>query len=302
MSLLRLAPVGISALAIVLSTTAGLPLLPAQGSNPQISAPSGSLVNDAPSAPVIFAKIPASSEDIALSVETVKVKIRRLPGVNEISIASNCPSHWNVSGRVIRQVALSTASRGVSVRADATGAQAIVNGHIYQLPRDSDGAVHSLKIESEQVIINGNKLEPLKGSDVPGSCIGPDVLDVVVPDSYSGGLIVSCHGSSEVVIDSWSGGSVLLSLHDSSSVVAGKLNGLSKAVVDIDGLGKAELKAVTTKALVANINGGGAVKVLSGSSDLSNATISGSGTIVLKGKFKNLKKSINGTGSIQLLE
>jgi hypothetical protein len=286
---------GILICGILLST-------PAFSSNPQISTPTANIMNDASSAPVSFAQIPATAPEIAFSFETVKVTIKREAGLDEIRISSNCPNHWNVSSSVVRQVALSSTSKGVSVRADATGAQAIVNGQIYQLPRGSDGAVHSLKIENGQVIINGQKLSPIAGSDVPGGCTGPDVLEVRVPESYKGGLLLSCHGASDVNLDSWMGGSVMISLHGSGNVNTGKLQNLSKAVFDVDGTGKAEIKGLTAKALVANINGAGSVLVNGGSADLSNATISGSGSIKLKGSFKNLKKSVNGSGSIQVLE
>lgn len=261
------------------------------------------MINEASSSTVSFAKIPGSAQEIGLSVESaVKVHVKRSAGIGEINVSSNCPGHWNVSGNVVTQVAMSSTSKGVSVRADAAGAKAIVNGHIYQLPRDANGAVHSLKIENGQVIINGQKLDPMPGSDVPGTCTGPDMLEVEVPDHYSGGLIISCHGASDVKVDSWTGGTVMLSLQGNANVVTGNLHGLSKAVVDINGPGKAEIKAITAKTFVANSNNGGVLHVNSGSADMSNATISGSGSITLKGKFKNLKKSVNGEGNIQVLE
>lgn len=304
MSASSICPRVVLAAHLIISTMicAGLASSPAVASGPQITAPPAQTLNNAPSSTARFATIPKESEDIGLAVETAKVTIRRAPGIEDIAVSSSCPSHWNVTGKVIRQVALSTLSQGVSVRADATGAQAIVNGKIYQLPSDSDGTVHSLKIENGQVIINGQRLEPLRGSDVPGTCTGLDVLEVLVPENYAGGLILSCHGSADVNVDGWTGSNILLSLHGSSNVTAGKLNGLTKVVVDVDGLSKANIKGVSTKAFVANVNGSGGVTVGGGSAELSNATISGSGTITLKGKFRNLKKSVNGSGSIQVIE
>lgn len=275
---------------------------PVSASNPQVGAPQADRLNNSSSSPVNFAKIPSSADEIVLSVETVKVSLRRVAGAKEMTVSSNCPGHWNVSGNVIRQVAFSSTAKGVSIRADATGAQAMVNGRIYQLPRDSDGAVRSLKIESGQVVINGRKLDPIPGSDVPGPCTGPEVLDVQIPDSYKGGLTLSSHGAAEVQVDSWEGSKIVLLIHGTSSVEMGKVSGLAKLVIDIEGQGKARVKAVSTKALVANINGAGTLQVDSGSAEMSNATVSGSGTITLKGKFKNLKKSVNGGGDIQVTE
>jgi hypothetical protein len=271
-------------------------------SNPQVGTPQADSLNSSSSSTVSFAKIPASAEEIVLSVETVKVSLKRVPGAKEMNVASNCPGHWNVSGNVIRQVAFSSTAKGVSIRADATGAQAMVNGKIYQLPRDSDGAVRSLKIESGQVVINGRKLDPIPGSDVPGPCTGPEVLEVQIPESYKGGLVLSSHGAADIQVDSWEGSKIVLLIHGTSSVEMGKVSGLSKLVIDIEGQGKARVKGVSTKALVANINGAGTLQVDGGSADMSNATVSGSGTITLKGKFKNLKKSVNGGGDIQVIE
>ncbi|GEM_PF-2380521 len=277
-------------------------LLPAPASNPQIGTPPSSLFDQPPSSVIPFAEIPASAEEIALSVETVKVTVHRAAALDSVKVLSSCPSHWNVSGNVVRQVALSSTARGVAIRADATGAQAIVNGHIYQLPRDAEGAVHSLKIENGEVIINGQRLKPLPGSDVPGSCTGPETLEIQVPDSYTGGLVLSCHGASDVQVDSWKGGTLVIMLHNQSTVSTGRLQGLAKAVVDIEGDSRAEIKDISTRAFVANINGSGTVFVGGGSADMSNATISGSGKMVLKGRFRNLRKSINGTGTIQVTE
>src|SRR5579885_526006 len=250
-------------------------LLPAPASNPQIGTPPSSLFDQPPSSVIPFAEIPASAEEIALSVETVKVTVHRAAALDSVKVLSSCPSHWNVSGNVVRQVALSSTARGVAIRADATGAQ---------------------------VIVNGQRLKPLPGSDVPGSCTGPETLEIQVPDSYTGGLVLSCHGASDVQVDSWKGGTLVIMLHNQSTVSTGRLQGLAKAVVDIEGDSRAEIKDISTRAFVANINGSGTVFVGGGSADMSNATISGSGKMVLKGRFRNLRKAINGTGTIQVTE
>lgn len=253
-------------------------------------------------AAVGFAQISTSSPEVALSVESAHVKIRRVPAQQDIVVLSNCPKHWNVTGGVIRQVALSTTQKGVQLRADAAGAHVVVNGRVYQLPRDSDGAIRSLKVENGVVLINGRALEPLPGSDKPGSCTGPDALEVTVPDQYSGGLTIYCRGRSTVAVDSWKGGNLVASLSGEAALSAGKVSGLKKAVVDVQGTGTAQIDGLWAKAFVANINGGGSVKVNSGVADMSNATVSGTGSIELTGQFRNLKKSVQGTGSVTVTE
>lgn len=251
---------------------------------------------------VSFAKLAPTVPDILLAVEGVKVNIRHAATATEIGIFSNCPAHWNVRGNVIRQVALSTAQKGVSLRADAFGGQVAVNGRIYQLPKGSDGAIRNLKISDGVVMANGQKLEPLVGSDVAGSCTGPDTLEIVVPSSYVGGLELYCQGASEIALDTWQGGSIIANLNGASKLQAGKLQKLSKTVIDVQGTGQAQIKELLTKAFVANINGAGSVSVESGRADMSNATISGTGTMTFHGRFDNLKKSVNGTGTITIVD
>src|SRR4051812_5884008 len=50
-----------------------------------------------------FGQINSAAPGIVLTVEDTKVKIRRSADVHEIVTTSNCPSHWNVQGNVIRQ-------------------------------------------------------------------------------------------------------------------------------------------------------------------------------------------------------
>ncbi len=270
-----------------------------QAAGPSVSLPNPE-IPESPSGPVVFAQIQTSMPGIVLNVESVKVTVRHAATADSISVASNCPAHWNVNGNTVRQVALSSTQKGVSLHASGAGAEVTVNGHIYQLPQGSDGAIHSLKVENGQVIINGQKLDPLPGSNVPGDCTGPDALEVTVPQSYEGGLELICTGTSSAQLDSWQKGPLVVSLAGQSSLTTGPLKKLEKAVIDVQGSGSAQIADLTAHALVANITGSGTLTVSNGSADMSNATISGTGSMHLKGSYKNLKKSVNGTGTIQI--
>ena len=59
---------------------------------------------------------------------------------------------------------------------------------------------------------------------------------------------------------------------------------------------------MTTKALVVNVVGDGKITIDHGMADISNATISGTGTITLHGKYNNLQKAVNGQGAIEILD
>jgi len=277
----------------------GLPVTAANPANPMVGA---TAVPQQSSNLVDFAHIAKDAPGILLVVEGVKVNIRHKADATDVSVASNCPGHWAVKGNIVRQVALSTTQRGVSVRADALGGQAIVNGRIYQLPKGSDGTIRNLKIENGVVTANGQPLEPLVGSSVPGDCTGPDTLEVTVPTSYQGGLELYCQGASVVDMDDWQGGSLIANLGGTSQLTTGRLQKLAKVVVDVLGGGKAQIKELSARVFVANINGSGSVTVDSGSADMSNATVSGTGTMTIHGKFANLKKAVTGTGTITVLD
>ncbi len=278
-----------------------LGLVPGQalGAGPVVEVQPGKVKADGP---VQFARVGASASEIVLLVESARVTIRRQGTAEEISVASNCPAHWNVTNHVIRQAAMSTTQKGVSMSADSAGARIILNGKIYPLAQGSDGSIRNLQVKDGVVTINGRQLQPLPGSDVPGNCTGPDLLEVTVPEAYAGGLTVSCRGGSGVTIDSWTGGSLIANLSGSSTLSADSLKGLEKAVIDVNGDGKARIKSLASRAFVANINGGGSVQVDNGTAQLSNATVSGAGTMTLRGKFGNLKKSVAGSGNIDVTE
>jgi hypothetical protein len=252
--------------------------------------------------PVNFAQIAGTSQNLSAQAESGKVVIKHLPGITSINLKSNCPAHWNVTSGVIRQVATSGTQKGVSLRADGMGAQVTVGGRIYQLPRGEDGAIRNLKVENGVVLINGKKLEPLPGSDKPGDCTGPEMLTVEVPDSFAGDLTLSLNGTAQVELDRWKKGNLQVNLNGTSVFQSGLLEQLDKAVIDVQGTGLAKVSELNTKVLVANITGSGSLNIDKGRAQMSNATISGAGMMVLKGSYPNLKKSVNGPGMIQVLE
>jgi hypothetical protein len=258
--------------------------------NPDTTNPSGTK----------FGQIDSSAPAIILTVEDTRVKIRRSADVQNIITTSSCPSHWSVKGNAIRQVVQSQPQKGVTLRAGAGGAQITLNGQLYQVPQGADGGIHSLKVENGVVTINGKKLEPLSGSASPG--VGPDTLEIAVPQSYAGGLSIASQGSSSIDIDEWKGGPIEANLGGSSTLTAGNLSKLERIYINVSGTGNAEVNNLNTKVLVANIDGRGTIKVNNGSAATSNATVSGDGTIMLKGKYPNLKKAVRGNGVIDVQE
>lgn len=250
---------------------------------------------------VNFAQISADAPEIILAVEGVRATIKRVPKISQITVSSNCPGHWNCTRNVIRQVAALNLPKGVAIRADSAGGVALVGGKIYALP-SSGGQIKGLKIENGQVIINGEAVQPIPGSDKPGSCNGPDVLEIQVPDTYTGDLRVIINGSSEVIVDSWKKGVLQANVGNNGTLSAGKLDQVSKLVIDVQGTGKAHIGNMTTKALVVNVVGDGKITIDHGTADISNATISGTGTITLHGKYNNLQKAVTGQGAIEILD
>lgn len=250
---------------------------------------------------VNFAQISPDAPEIILAVEGVKATIKRVPKISQITIASNCPGHWNCTRNVIRQVAALNMPKGVAIRADSAGGVALVGGKVYGLP-SSGGQIKGLKIENGQVIINGQAVQPIPGSDKAGSCTGPDVLEIQVPDTYAGDLRIVINGNSDVTVDNWKDGALQANVGTNGSLSAGKLDKVAKLVIDVQGGGKAHVGNMTTKALVVNVVGDGKITIDHGMADISNATISGTGTITLHGKYNNLQKAVNGQGAIEILD
>lgn len=244
-----------------------------------------------------FATVPTTCAELVIVSENAKVLIKRTKQASQIVLSSNCPRNWNVKNNVIRQSGFSTERKGTALYADALGSRAVVNGVVYVF---ADGPMKGLKMGPEGVFINGQKVEPLKGSDVPCNCSGSDVLEVQVPESFNGDLKIGATGKSDLSIDSWTGGALSCTLLGESSLTANKLESLSKAVFDNRGRGKADVSELSTKVFVANISGAGEVTVRKGKAEVSNATVAGSGKVTLTGNFKNMQKMVEGQGSVEV--
>ena len=253
--------------------------------------------DQAPAGFVSFGHIPVTSEQIVIFAENARVSVSRSASATDITVSSNCPRNWNLSGSVVRQAGFSSPPKGVSMMSDALGARAIVNGHVYPLPA---GQLKGMSLGKDGVIIGGKKVDALAGSDIPGQSDGPDAVAVVVPEKYSGSLLLGAGGASEVQVSSWNGGKLEATILGDANLSTGNLKSLTKAVVDLRGKGKAEIGDLSTKVLVANVSGSGSVVVKNGSADVSNATVSGDGSISLKGNYKNLKKAVDGHGTINI--
>lgn len=288
---------GVSSLAVALVLTGGI-VMQAQASKSEVNVDKKTN-QDGASGTVRFATVANTNGELVVVAEDAKVFVKRVPNSTEIIVNSNCPRNWHVEGRMIRQCGFATEKKGTGLMADALGSRAIVNGKIYVLP---GGKMTGLKMGPDGVFVGGEKLEPLKGSDVPGTCSGPDIVEIQVPDNFTGGLKIGSSGNSDIQVASWKDGPFECVLLGNSSLSAGKFDALAKTVLDNRGKGKAEVSDVSTKVFVANIQGTGQVIVKRGSADMSNATVAGSGSISLKGNFSKLQKSVDGTGTIDVSE
>ncbi len=244
-----------------------------------------------------FATVPITEKKIVVLAEKASVNISRSAGVQEITVSSNSPGNWNVQDGFVRQAVI-CGGKGVGIKMDALGSRAIVNGVIYPRP---DGPMTGLQLKSDAVYVNGEKVKPLQGSGEPRTSGQPDSLTITVPDSYTGSLSIGCGGDSQITLSDWKGGDVSLTLIGDSSITAGKLSALDKAVVDNRSTGKASIQRINAKIFVANLQGAGVVNVNNGAAEMSNATVTGTGIMTLKGNFKNLKQAVQGTGKIEVI-
>jgi hypothetical protein len=261
---------------------------------------------------ITIGHLPSNSTLLAVLSEDADIKITRSSKATEFTVATNQPGNWNISGSTIRQAGLIN-SHGVAMLSDKLGSRCIANGKIYPLP---PGPIQGgISLGKDGVSVAGKKLEPLAGTDVAGLGAGApessgadnnqqkkDRLEIIVPEDYRGNLKIGAASSSQVELGGWNGGNIEAYMIGKGSLSAGKLEGLSKAIVDVNGTGNVEIKKMYTKVLIANINGSGKIAVGEGSADMSNATVSGDGSIVLKGNYKNLKKAVQGQGTISVTE
>lgn len=246
-----------------------------------------------------FGQIPANVDRVMVLVEDAKVHITRT-GSGTISVGSNCPRNWNVTGALVRQAGFSKPRQGVAMMADALGSRAIVNGKIYPLPQ---GGMKGLSMNQQGVTIGGEKVTPIQGTDAPGTCDGPDSVTVKAPDSFTGGLLLGASGATDALIDSWKGGTFECTLMSTSCLKTGSIGPVDKAVIDLRGSGKVEIDNIAARVLVVNVGGTGTVTIKGGSADITNLTVSGKGVINAKGKFKGLQKAVEGgAGTITVTE
>src|SRR5262249_47295007 len=147
-------------------------------------------------------------------------------------------------------------------------------------------------------------IEPLPGSDVPAAA-APNARDDVmirVPESYSGSLNLSLNGDSKATVSDWTGGNITARLSDSSNLETGDLNDVSKVDISTNGTARAFVVALSTQQLVAHNNGSGQIELKHTSANSCQATVKGTGKIIVHGKVKDLKTSAEGGGSVQVTE
>jgi hypothetical protein len=272
---------------------------PALASAPQIEVDTPAAAKTSPGM-IVFAHVPATSSTLGILVENAHVKVVRDPAAADITVASNCPHDWNIQGSLIRQAGFTRPTHGVRITADEFGQRAIVNGKIYSVPQ---GAAN-LQLGPKGVSIGGKPIEPLSGSDVPGTTEDQDAVEVTVPDSYIGNLILGMESGSAADVNSWKNGEFKCMLQGDSKLETGILSSLTKAAVDLKGNGSlgpsVRIADVSAKVLVSNVNGHGSINIENGSAQITNATVTGDGHITMRGHFDNLKQAIEGTGSIKV--
>lgn len=256
---------------------------------------------------VVFGHIPASSDKVVVVSEAAKIIVSQSGAGSDITVSSNSPRNWNLNGSQVRQAGFSEKRNGVAMLADALGNRAIVNGQIYVLPQGQmkgmnlgPGGVFIKLPTGPDGALESKKLDPLAGSSLPGPGGTPDCLEISVPASFTGTLVVGAASTSEVLVPLWKSGGIEVSLMGQSKLTAGDISGSPKAVIDNRGKESAEVDKLNAKLLVLNVSGAGKINVKSGGSDMTNVTVEGTGTIDMKGKYNKLQKAVNGEGQIRI--
>lgn len=248
-----------------------------------------------------FTSLPLDVPQVAIELQNASLTIVHQPTGDKIDILSNCPQRWTATRSGVTQAATGSPSKGVSLTAGVGGGRIELFGKFYKLPADSDGVIRNLQVKDGVVTMNGKPLEPLPGSNVPGPCTGPDQLKVVVPAQYKGGLTLLLHGSSRADVDSWSGGEFKAVLVDDARLTAKKLVGLDKVVLDHRGKGSIAVNGLESKTFVVNAESASTIAIKDGKTEVSNATASGTGKIVLQGKYEKMSQSATPEARVDIL-
>src|SRR6202008_3397461 len=116
----------------------------------------------------------------------------------------------------------------------------------------------NVSIINGEVYVDGKKVT---GSEDSGSESGasdrPDELEILVPNSYRGGLSLNYEDGSKITLDNWQGGDLSFSSSGGDNLQAGNLTNLSSFVIQSTGSGDFNIDAVETKTFMATKTGSG---------------------------------------------
>lgn len=246
-----------------------------------------------------IATIPQSQNELLLLVENSTVSIEFSKDVKDVTLAGNCTNHWLVSDNFIRQIAIYTTSKGISMRGDEYGAQIISGGKVYQLPTDPDNVIRNVSASNGKVVVNGKALKPLGHFDKKSKCDGPDFISLTFPDGYKGDFKIVAY-SGAISINNWKSGNLTAILKKDSDLSIKNAENAGKVVIVAKGGSTAHISQLKADVFVADVEKDAAISVDNAKVKSGNATAEGSGTIQLVGEFEDFKKLVKGQGIIQV--
>jgi hypothetical protein len=271
-------------------------------------------------------QIPATVSTLQLSIQHAIVNIRHEDRA-DIALMANYPGNWKIESGSVRQSRVqkslgsgSMFGGGIVVDGNSVsiGGISIINGEV--LVDGNSVSIGGISIINGEVLVDGKKSPGSDGSTSQGSSSGPDKLEVVVPNSFRGGLDLEYAHTSQVELDNWQGGTVSFSSRGSGKLHCGPLAGLSSFVLQSTGSGSIRIEAVETQsftvtkvgsgdldidkldtgALLLTQNGSGDTRVGGGTATSGSVSNTGSGNVSMRGRFGCISQRGLGSGKIEI--
>jgi hypothetical protein len=270
--------------------------------------------------------IAADIQQLSLNIEMATLTVRHADQ-DDISVYVNHVDHWEVTANGLQQIKM--ANRGINiigggtvVTGDLAGGVVIGGGSISIGGRSVVGRRISggnISIINGEVFVNGRRISDQDNASTEPPQ-DPDVVEVVVPTGFSGGLDLTVGGIVNGSIDSWRGGNASFNFSGQGKIEAGPLTELTAfiyngsgtaklivekvdtqvAIISVSGTGDVDIDELVSLTVSITTSGTGDVSVSSGSAKSGSASSSGTGDIYMRGDFAAVTTRNTGLGDVRI--
>ena len=185
-------------------------------------------------------EISIPSNHFMIQATSGTVSINRSDKVKDVVVTTNCSTHWQIHPAAIIQLAITHKKNGFAVLTGEDHKVYILhNSKGYEIPRDKinyclrvpDDSQHKLKIVNSQLFIGTEKILPVSVKE--NKCPDEDKLDVTIPVTNVGDLLLRGSNRAKISLTKWKGGNVKIELSEGSSFKAGELEDIKKLELEV---------------------------------------------------------------------